>query len=354
LSSQQITYVRFLGAAVLAQAVVSGVLRCFMLATRPAEDSVQSAQIAGLRYVDCAIPGIRRKPHGTTFRYVAADGRVICDPTVLSRIRELAIPPAWGEVWICPVPNGHLQATGRDARGRKQYRYHPKWREVRDETKYHRMIAFGRVLPKIRRQTARHLTLPGLSREKVLASVVRLLEATLIRVGNEEYARTNDSIGLTTMRDKHVAVRGPVLQFEFLGKSRIKHSVSITDPQLARIVKRSQGLRGYELFQYIDESGERRTIEATDVNDYIREVTGERFTAKDFRTWAGTVLATRALGHLQTFTSKAQAKRNVMRAIEAVAKRLAGKKQHGERQRVGVDRPLERLDRRAEVLADAR
>jgi len=258
--------------------------------------------------------------------YIDTDGQQIHDAEVLARIKSLAIPPAWRDVWICPIAHGHMQATGIDARGRKQYRYHPRWREVRDETKYDRMLSFGRMLPKIRRRVGRDLRRPGLPREKILAAVVRLLETTLIRVGNEEYARQNDSFGLTTMRDRHVDVSGATLKFEFRGKSGITHAIDLTDRRVAKIVKQSQDLPGYELFQYVDEDGARRSIDASDVNGYLKEIAGEDFTAKDFRTWAGTVLAARALQEFQAFDSQAQAKRNVMQAIESVAKRLGNTK----------------------------
>lgn len=289
-------------------------------------DSVQSAKSAGLRYVSDAGPGIRRKKVGTGMVYLDPDGHTIRDREVLGRIKSLAIPPAWRNVWICPIAHGHVQATGLDAKGRKQYRYHPRWREVRDETKYDRMLIFGRVLPKIRRRVERDLARSGLPREKILAAIVRLLETTLIRVGNEEYARQNDSFGLTTMRDRHVDVSGDTLKFEFRGKSGIAHAIDLTDRRLARIVKRSQDLPGYELFQYIDERGARRSIDASDVNAYLQEIAGGEFTAKDFRTWAGTVLAARALQEFQAFDSQAQAKRNVVQAIESVAKRLGNTK----------------------------
>jgi DNA topoisomerase-1 len=225
-------------------------------------------------------------------------------------------------VWICDDPDGHVQATGRDARGRKQYRYHPRWREVRDGNKYERMIAFGRALPFIRRRVEKDLAQPGLPREKILATVVRLLELTLIRVGNEEYARQNESFGLATMRDRHVRVNGSALRFQFRGKSGILHEVDVHDRRLARIVRQSRDLPGFELFQYVDADGERRAIDAADVNAYLKSIAGDEFTAKDFRTWAGTVLAARALRELAIFDSHAQAKRNVLRAVETVAKRL--------------------------------
>jgi DNA topoisomerase I len=281
-----------------------------------------AARSAGLRYVDDRRPGISRVKRGRGVSYRGPDGRPIRDRETLTRIRSLAVPPAWRSVWICPDPQGHVQATGRDAKGRKQYRYHPRWREVRDSTKYERMIAFGRALPVIRKRVEKDLALPGLPREKILATVVRLLEVTLIRVGNEEYAKRNDSFGLATMRDRHVHVNGSALRFEFRGKSGIAHAVDLEDRRLARIVRQSRDLPGYELFQYIDDAGERRAIDAADVNAYLKSIAGDEFTAKDFRTWSGTVLAARALHEVAAFDSQAQAKRNVLRAIEAVAKRL--------------------------------
>jgi len=255
-------------------------------------------------------------PLGWVFK--AADGTTLTDEDTLERIRKLAIPPAWTDVWICPSAKGHLQATGRDARGRKQYRYHARWREVRDETKYDRMIAFGEALPKIRAKTDRDLALPGLPREKVLATVVQLLEKTLIRVGNDEYAKQNKSFGLTTMRDRHVVVNGSTVRFEFRGKSGKAHAIDLRNRKLAAIVKRCRDLPGYELFQYIDENGERQVIDSSDVNQYLREITGEDFTAKDFRTWYGTVLAARALRELPSETPT-EAKKKLVQAIEAVA-----------------------------------
>jgi DNA topoisomerase-1 len=286
------------------------------------QEPSQSARAAGLRYVSDDRPGIRRKRAGKGFSYIGPDGAPIRDEETLRRIKSLAIPPAWQDVWICPHPNGHLQATGRDAKGRKQYRYHPRWRATRDETKYERMIAFGRALPHIRERVEHDMGLPGLPREKVLATVVRLLETTLIRVGNQEYAKANRSFGLTTMRDRHVEVDGATLRFEFRGKSGIRHSVDLHDRRLARIVKRCRDLPGYELFQYLDDAGQRQTIDSADVNDYLRAISGEDFTAKDFRTWAGTVLAALALQEFESFDSQAQAKRNIVGAIQNVAERL--------------------------------
>lgn len=254
--------------------------------------------------------------------YTGLDGKPIKDKDELARIKSLAIPPAWTDVWICPSPRGHIQATGRDDKGRKQYKYHPKWREVRDGNKYERILAFADALPTIGEHTARDLSKHGLPREKVLATVAQLLDTTLIRVGNREYAKENNSFGLTTMRKRHVDVDGAAIRFHFLGKSGKEHDVDIRDRRLAGIVKRCLEMPGYELFKYIDEDGERHDIESGDVNDYLREITGQDFTAKDFRTWAGTVLAAQALQEFEKFDSEAAAKKNVVAAIETVAKRL--------------------------------
>jgi DNA topoisomerase-1 len=275
-----------------------------------------------LRYVHDDRPGIRRVRSGKGFRHVGPDGKTVRDPAVLRRIRSLVIPPAWTDVWICPTANGHVQATGTDARGRKQYRYHPRWREVRDETKYHRMIAFGQALPRIRARVEKDLKLPGLPRAKVLAAIVRLLETTLIRVGNDEYARTNHHYGLTTLLDQHARISGSTIHFSFRGKSGVRHTVDLNDRRLARVVRSCQDVPGQELFQYLDEDGAGHTVGSADVNEYLHEVAGEEFTAKDFRTWAGTVLAARALQEFEAFDSKTQAKRNIVRAIEEVARRL--------------------------------
>ena len=269
------------------------------------------------------MPGIRRKRAGKGFSYTAPEGRpLLRNSADFHRIRSLAIPPAWTDVWISPAANSHIQATGRDAKGRKQYRYHPRWREVRDENKYGRMLAFGRALPRIRRRVRRDLSLLGLPRQKVLATVVRLLEITLIRVGNEEYARSNNSFGLTTMRDRHVSVNGSNIRFQFAGKSGKMHAVDLNNQRLARVVKRSRDLPGYQLFQYLDEKGNRQSIDAADVNEYLGSISAEDFTAKDFRTWAGTVLAAYALRELESFDSDAQAKKNIVQAVESVAERL--------------------------------
>src|SRR5213592_3995507 len=288
-------------------------------ATIPAE-SLEAAEDAGLRYVSDDQPGCSRKLKGEDFEYFDTKGEPIRDEQRLLRIKRLAIPPAWSDVWICPSPNGHIQATGRDARRRKQYRYHERWREIRDENKYDRLVNFGKALPKIRRRLKKDLALSSLPREKVLATIVQLLERSLIRVGNEEYARENKSFGLTTMQDRHVDVKGSKLRFRFRGKSGRQHEVDVTDRRIARIVMKRQDLAGQSLFQYLDDEGNARDITSQDVNEYLREITGEDFTAKDFRTWAGTVLAAIALSSAGAFETKGQAKGNVKNAIGAVAK----------------------------------
>ena len=288
----------------------------------PVTDPADSAKAAGLRYVYDDQPGIARVRRGKSFRYVAAGGAPVKDPAVVGRIKSLVIPPAWNDVWICKDANGHLQCTGRDAKGRKQSRYHPKWRTVRDESKYERMLLFGEALPKIRQRVDADLALRGLPREKVLATIVRLLETTYIRVGNEEYARTNKSYGLTTMRNRHVKVRGSKVQFHFEGKSGVEHTIDLNDVRLAKIVKQCSDLPGYELFQYVGDDGLPHTVDASDVNEYLREITGQHFTAKDFRTWAGTVLACMMLKDFDVFASATEAKRNVVEAIKQVAGHL--------------------------------
>jgi DNA topoisomerase I len=285
-------------------------------------ESIDAARAAGLRYTTDRRPGIRRVRAGAGFRFTGPDGRPIRDPDEIRRIRALAIPPAWTAVWICPDPRGHLQATGRDARGRKQYRYHPRWREARDETKYHRMIAFAHALPAIRRRVAADLRGEALAREQVLAAIVSLLEKTLIRVGNGEYAKQNRSFGLTTLKDGHVAVRGARVRFAFRGKSGVEHEVDLEDRRLARIVKACRDLPGYDLFQYVGEEGERHAIDSSDVNAYLRAISGEEFTSKDFRTWAGTVLAAGELTALGACHTQSQVKRNIVQAVASVAKRL--------------------------------
>jgi DNA topoisomerase-1 len=285
-------------------------------------DPQASAEEAGLRYVTDAGPGIRRRRAGKRFRYIGPDGEPIRDADRIAWIDRLAIPPAWTDVWICPIKRGHLQATGRDARGRKVYRYHPRWREVRDEAKYERLIDFARALPRIRRRAERDLRRRGLPREKVLALVVRLLEETLIRVGNDEYARENRSFGLSTLRDRHAEVRGSEVHFTFRGKAGKDHEISVRDRRLARLVKQCQELPGQELFQYLDADGTRVDVTSGDVNDYLREISGDDFTAKDFRTWAGTVAAAMALQEFIEVDDDAGRKKAVVRAIEDVAEQL--------------------------------
>jgi DNA topoisomerase-1 len=286
------------------------------------ETHAAAAQAAGLRYVTDGQIGITRKRVGRGFAYYAPDGALIADRAERRRLAALAIPPAWTDVWICPDPLGHIQATARDAKGRKQYRYHPRFRALRDESKFGRMLAFSESLSRLRERIARDLALPGLPRRKLLATVVRLLDKTLIRVGNDEYTKANKSYGLTTLRHRHVAVRGHTLTFEFRGKSGVQHSVAITDQRLARIVRELHDLPGHQLFKYVDESGKRQAVDSGDVNEYLRHVTGREVTAKDFRTWSGTMLAVRALRALGTATSEREARRNVNRALDQVARRL--------------------------------
>ena len=289
---------------------------------RDNQEHVESAEAAGLRYVSDIMPGIRRKRSGKGFTYLRPDGSIVNNGTELARIKGLVIPPAWNEVWICLNPNGHIQVTARDARGRKQYRYHPKYRAIRDETKFGKILEFSELLPALRDRVEMDLQLPGLPRDKVLATVVRLLEKTLIRVGNEEYARENKSYGLATMRRRHVEVSGHTLRFDFRGKSGLSHSVAVTDRRVARIVQHCQELPGQELFQYLDDDGKRQTIDAGDINDYLKRASGRDITAKDFRTWSGTMLAAfelRALGQAET---EKEARANVVKAIDKVARRL--------------------------------
>jgi DNA topoisomerase I len=288
----------------------------------PAVAPADAAEEAGLRYVNDDRPGYRRRARGKKLEYLDTDGKLIRDEQRLLRIKRLAIPPAWRDVWICPAPNGHIQATGRDARGRKQYRYHDRWREVRDENKFERLADFAKALPTIRRRVAKDLKLPGLPREKVLATIVQLLERTFIRVGNEEYARENKSFGLTTIKNRHVKVKGAQLRFRFRGKSGREHEVDITDRRIAKIVSKCQDLPGQHLFQYVEQDGQVRDVTSQNVNDYLREITGEDFTAKDFRTWAGTLLAALALNVQGKFESNKQAKANVKTAICTVAELL--------------------------------
>ncbi len=282
----------------------------------------QEAACAGLTYSSDEMPGIRRRRYGKGFRFLWPDGAQVTEEDTLARIRKLAIPPAYRDVWICPDPDGHLQATGRDAKGRKQYRYHRRWTELREGTKFGRMLDFCRALPHLRERVNADLGHRGLPREKVLAAVVRLLETTLIRVGNESYARENKSYGLTTLRDGHTEIDGSEVRFSFKGKSGKEWNVSLRDRRLARVVAACRDVPGDELFQYLDADGQRHAVTSSDVNAYLREATGADFTAKDFRTWAGTVLAAMALREFETFDSASAAKRNVTRAIEQVATRL--------------------------------
>ncbi len=285
-------------------------------------DPLQAARAARLRYVNDAKPGIQRQRIGDDFTYTGLDGKPIEDARTLERIKALGIPPAWTDVWICPLANGHIQATGRDAKGRKQYRYHERWRKARNETKFGKMIAFGKALPAIRERVEHDLKRPGLPREKVLALVVRLLETTFIRIGNEEYARTNHSFGLTTLRDEHVDVSGATVQFQFRGKSGKDHTISLKDRRLAQMIQRCKELPGCELFQYIDEQGVQQTIDSADVNEYLHEISGQEFTAKDFRTWGGTVLAVLAFQELGASDSEKEISKNVVQAIKRISKQL--------------------------------
>lgn len=289
-------------------------------------DARRSARAARLRYVTDMLSGIRRVRKGKAFEYFTQRGRRIRQAAVLERIAALVIPPAWQDVWICPWANGHIQACGYDARGRKQYLYHASWQQVRDEQKYGKLVLFARALPAIRRRVARDLRRPGLPREKVLAAVVRLLELTRMRVGNEEYARTNKTFGLTTIRNGHAKVRGSVVRFDFQGKHQIQHEIEVEDSKLARLVRRCQDLPGRELFAYVDDDGATRDVKSADVNEYLRQIAGREFSAKDFRTWGGTVAAACELGRGEPCTSQAAAKRVVAQAVGVVAERLGNTK----------------------------
>jgi DNA topoisomerase-1 len=285
-------------------------------------DPQEAAESAGLTYVSDVEPGIRRKKYGTGFAYFGVSGTKITEPSILKRIRKLAIPPAWTDVWICPKSNGHLQATGRDARGRKQYRYHAAFREMRDSTKYDHIVDFAKSLPAIRATVREHMARKGLPREKVLATVVDLLETTLIRVGNDSYAKENKSYGLTTLRNQHVAVNGSELRFNFKGKGGKLWRLTVKDRRIAKVVRACQDLPGQELFQYFDEDRELKDVTSADINSYLREITGRDISAKDFRTWHGTVLAALALHELGGFEGKAALKKNIKSAIAQVASRL--------------------------------
>ncbi|MBV8493022.1 MAG: DNA topoisomerase IB [Alphaproteobacteria bacterium] len=285
-------------------------------------DPELAAKHAQLRHVDDTAPGITRHKARNGFDYRSPDGALVREVDTLKRIRSLAIPPAWTNVWISPDPNGHLQATGRDGRGRKQYRYHPRWREVRDEAKYSKLLIFSRALPKLRARVEDDLKHPGLPRDRVLAAIVRLMDMTLFRIGNNEYAKENKSFGLTTLRNRHVAIEGSRIHISFRGKHGKHHESDLNDRRLARIIKHCRDLPGYELFQYLDDNGDRHAIGSAEVNDYLREVTGEEITAKDFRTWAGTKLAAEALQQFELFDTEAERKKAVLRAVEKVAKHL--------------------------------
>ncbi|ROL76532.1 DNA topoisomerase [Pseudomonas protegens] len=276
---------------------------------------------ADLHYTDDRQPGVRRRKLRGKFVYYDAQGQRITRPEEIQRINALAIPPAYVQVWICSDPKGHLQATGRDARGRKQYRYHPRWREVRDSDKYSRLLEFGSALPKLRRQLQARLAAPGFSREKVLATVITLLDETLIRVGNSQYARDNRSYGLTTLRNRHVQVNGSAIHFQFRGKSGVEHQITVKDPRLARVVKRCRELPGQNLFQYLDEDGQRHAVSSSDINACLQQLTGAAFTAKDYRTWAGSVLALDLLRQ-QPWQPEADAKRHIVAAVKEVAREL--------------------------------
>jgi len=284
--------------------------------------AVEAAREAGLVYSTDDEPGIRRRRRGRSFEYVGPDGKLVRDRAVLDRIRSLVIPPAWDNVWISTRARGHLQATGRDARGRKQHRYHQRWRDERDANKFERMAGFGAALPRIRRRVAKDLRRPGLPMEKVVATIVRLLETTYIRIGNEEYARQNNSFGLTTLRNRHVDVKGSTVRFLFKGKGGVEVALGVTDRRVASVIKRCEELPGQNLFQYLDPDGQRRTVTSDDVNAYLREATGDDYTAKDFRTWAGTVLAACALRDVADFESETEAKKKVVEAIDGVARKL--------------------------------
>ena len=281
-----------------------------------------AARHAGLHYVTDGLRGISRKRTGTGWLYFSPNGKKIADAAIRKRLNSLAIPPGWTDVWICPDPDGHIQATARDARGRKQYRYHPSYREARDRSKFRRMLEFSEVLPRLRERIERDLRAPDLSRKQLLATVVRLLDRTLIRVGNDEYVRENQSYGLTTLRRRHVRVSGATLRFEFRGKSCVDHTISVADPRLARIIQRCRDLPGQEMFQYLDAAKKRQSVDSDAVNEYLRELTGRDVTAKDFRTWGGTMTAAVELRRMGVAASRREADRNVIQAIDTVAQRL--------------------------------
>jgi DNA topoisomerase I len=288
-------------------------------------DPKRSAEAVGLVYVRDDKPGITRVKKGEKFRYKSPSGNLISDEAALRRIRSLVIPPAWKDVWICPSPHGHIQAVGRDAKGRKQYRYHSAYRHIRDQTKFGRMLAFGAALEKIREQVEQHLDLPDLSRNKVLAVIVTVLESTCMRIGNDEYKNQNDSFGLTTLQDRHVRVDRSQIHFKFRGKSGQAQDIKLSDRRLAKIVKKCRDIPGYELFQYYDDAGNICDVTSSDVNEYIREITGEDFTAKDFRTWGGTGLAALALEEIGAAATEGDAKKNIVEAIKQVSQKLGNR-----------------------------
>ena len=290
--------------------------------TMPSDVAATDLKRHGLRYSSDTEPGIRRRRHGKGFSYTLPDGSRLTDRAEMARVRSLAVPPAYKDVWICADPRGHLQATGRDVRGRKQYRYHPKWHEVRDEAKYHRILEFAAALPALRRRVSADLSRPGLPPEKVVAAVVRLLEGSLIRIGNPEYSRDNESYGLTTLREDHVDVNGADIHFEFVGKSGKEWKLDVRDPRVARVVAECQDLPGQHLFQYIADDGSRRVVGSDDVNAYLHDHGGDDFTAKDFRTWAATVMAFQELCGLPEATTKKERQSHLKAAVQAVAKRL--------------------------------
>ena len=288
----------------------------------PYGDSPGSASAAGLRYLPDTRPGFSRRLKGTKFQYLDAKGNLVTDEKTLDRIRKLVIPPAWTDVWICPSPNGHIQATGRDVKGRKQYLYHANWNHSRNQTKFGRMLAFGKILPAIREQISSDMKSKALSRRKITAIVLNLLDQSLIRVGNRSYARSNKSYGLTTLRDKHVKINGPEIRFEFVGKKGVAHTISLKDKKLAQLVKKCKDIPGYDLFQYYDEAGERHTLESGDVNQYLKEITHTDFSAKDFRTWGGTVRMVACLEKMLQENPELEKEKTVKEAFKEVAKGL--------------------------------
>lgn len=292
------------------------------MTTQTKELPAQAATAAGLRYLPDTKPGLTRKPAGKNFKYYNAKGEQVTDERTLERIKKLVIPPAWTQVWICPSPNGHIQATGRDLKGRKQYIYHPEWQQNRSQSKFSRMLAFGKMLPAIRQQIEVDLKKPALNRQKITAIALNLLDQTLIRIGNKSYARTNKSYGLTTLRDRHVTISGSEIKFEFVGKKGVAHSITVHDRKLAQLVKKCRDIPGYDLFQYYDENGDRQTLDSGDVNTYLKEVTQTDFSAKDFRTWGGTVRMIACLEQMLDENPELEKEKTVKEAFKVVAKGL--------------------------------